>query len=80
MEEIMKSEMERLKSRLMQSFEYILNFDGFGHLEVDTKILKRGQKEVLIRSGREYRFVLDNSILSQKTGETEKAESSLSKS
>ncbi|MFA6814752.1 MAG: hypothetical protein WCS73_00460 [Lentisphaeria bacterium] len=76
----MKSEMERLKSRLMQSFEYILNFDGFGHLEVDTKILKRGQKEVLIRSGREYRFVLDNSILSQKTGETEKAESSLSKS
>lgn len=50
---------EQTRRRLLQAFDYILEFDGFGHLEVDTRILKRGQKEVLIRCGREYRFVLD---------------------
>ncbi len=52
-------EMERAKRQLLQSFDYLYEFGGFGHLEVDMKILKRGQKEVLIRCGREYRFVLD---------------------
>ncbi len=53
------SEIDRARRQLLQSFDYIYEFGGFGHLEVDMKILKRGQKEVLIRCGREYRFVLD---------------------
>ncbi len=53
------SELERAKRQLLQAFDYLYEFGGFGHLEVDMKILKRGQKEVLIRCGREYRFVLD---------------------
>ena len=52
-------EVERAKHRLLQAFDYIYEFGGFGRLEVDIKILKRGQREVLIRCGREYRFVLE---------------------
>jgi len=58
-EETAGSEVERAKHRLLQAFDYIYEFGGFGRLEVDIKILKRGQREVLIRCGREYRFVLE---------------------
>jgi hypothetical protein len=37
----------------------LLLHDGFGELRVDIKILKRGQKEVIIKSGKEYRYVVD---------------------
>lgn len=54
-----KSDIEQAKIQLLKSFDYIMNFSGFGHLEVDIRILKRGQKEILIRCGREHRLVLD---------------------
>jgi len=62
----MVSEIDRARRQLLQSFDYIYEFGGFGHLEVDMKILKRGQKEVLIRCGREYRFVLDTCDASER--------------
>ena len=52
-------EMARVKHQLLRSFDYLFAFDGAGHMEVDLKLLKRGQKEVIIRCGRSYRFVLD---------------------
>lgn len=36
---------EKAKARLLSSFDYLLNHNGSGHLEVNTKILKRGQKD-----------------------------------
>ena len=53
-------ETEKVKKRLLQTFDYLYEHEGFGHFEVDVRILKRGQKEVLIRCGREYRFVIDS--------------------
>ncbi len=53
------TELEKAKCRLLACFDYLYEHAGFGHLEVDIKILKRGQLEALIRCGREYRFVLD---------------------
>jgi hypothetical protein len=37
----------------------LLLHDGFGELRVDVKILKRGQKEVIIKAGKEFRYVVD---------------------
>lgn len=37
-----EDEEAKAKARLLNSFDYILNHNGSGHLEVNTKILKRG--------------------------------------
>ena len=50
---------EKAKEKLLNSFEYLLSHNGSGHLEVNTKILKRGQKEIVIQCSRSHRFVVD---------------------
>lgn len=50
---------EKAKTRLLNSFEYLLSHNGSGHLEVNTKILKRGQKEITIQCSRCHRYVVD---------------------
>ena len=50
---------EKARARLMSSFDYLLTHNGSGHLEVNTKILKRGQKEVTIQCSRCHRFIVD---------------------
>ncbi|MDR1478128.1 MAG: hypothetical protein LBJ00_04225 [Planctomycetaceae bacterium] len=45
--------------RLCTMYRDLLLHDGFGELRVDVKILKRGQKEVIVKSGKEYRYVVD---------------------
>lgn len=52
-------EVRHLRSTLMTVLDDLLLHDGFGHFEVDMRILKRGQKEVLISCGKEYRFVVN---------------------
>lgn len=49
----------RVKARLVELFDELLQHDGYGNLSVEMRILKRGQKEVLIRCGKEYRYVVD---------------------
>lgn len=51
--------MQRLKARLNALLDEYVMHDGWGHLEMDMRILTRHQKEVVIRAGREYRFVVD---------------------
>ena len=50
---------KKLKTRLNALLDEYLLHDGWGHLEMDMRILARHQKEVVIRAGREYRFVVD---------------------
>ena len=54
-----EGEEEKAKARLLNSFDYLLSHNGSGHLEVNTKILKRGQKEIIIQCSRCHRFVVD---------------------
>ncbi|QSH41207.1 hypothetical protein P0136_09240 [Lentisphaerota bacterium ZTH] len=51
--------LESVKNKITELFDELLLHDGFGNLEVDMRILKRGQKEILVRCGKEYRFVVD---------------------
>lgn len=53
------AELEKAKTRLLQAFDHIYTHEGFGQLEVEMRFLKKGQKEILIRCGREYRYVVD---------------------
>ncbi len=33
--------------------------DGYGDIRIEFKILRRGQKEVILHCGKQYRYVLD---------------------
>lgn len=37
----------------------MLAHDGYGEMKIETRILKRGQKEVIVHFGKQYRFVVD---------------------
>lgn len=45
--------------RFQSLFDGLLAHDGFGEMRLEVRILKRGQKEVLIHCGKQYRFVVD---------------------
>lgn len=45
--------------KLRQLFDELLRHDGYGRIEVDMRILRKGQKEVVLRCGKEYRYVVD---------------------
>ncbi|MBQ9502612.1 MAG: hypothetical protein IJU70_10690 [Lentisphaeria bacterium] len=50
---------QKARERLLNSFDYLLSHNGSGHMEVNTKILKRGQKEITIQCSRCHRFIVD---------------------
>lgn len=47
------------KKQLEMLFDDLLRHDGFGDLRVEVRLLKRGQKEVIIYCGKQYRYVVD---------------------
>lgn len=48
-----------VKSRIDTVLEELLAHDGFGSFEVEVRLLKRRQKEVILHYGRQFRFVVD---------------------
>lgn len=57
-----------LKTRLLGLLDEILVHDGYGSLRVDVRLLKRGQKEVILDCGKQYRFVIDVPVLAPAEG------------
>ena len=45
--------------KVHELYHVLLDHDGFGELRMDIRILKRGQKEVIVSCGKQYRFVVD---------------------
>ncbi|WP_374339939.1 hypothetical protein [Methyloversatilis sp.] len=50
---------EALKTRLTHLLDELIRHDGYGSLSVEVRLLKRGQKEVIIDCGKQYRYVID---------------------
>jgi uncharacterized membrane protein len=48
-----------LKKRLLELLDELIAHNGFGSIKVDVRLLKRGQKEVIVDCGKQYRFVVD---------------------
>ncbi|VFQ47079.1 hypothetical protein [Desulfoluna butyratoxydans] len=40
-------------------YEDLFLHDGHGRMELEMRFLKKGQKEILVRCGKDYRFVVD---------------------
>ena len=45
--------------KLYALYNDLLQHDGYGELKVRMRFLKKGQKEVVLQFGKEYRFVVD---------------------
>jgi hypothetical protein len=54
-----KQEAQRNLERL---FNDLLNHNGFAELRIEMRLLKRGQKEVIIYCGKQYRYVVDYAV------------------
>ena len=50
---------EMVLAKIHQLYDTLFQHEGFGEMRVEMRILKRGQKEVLIHCGKEYRYVVD---------------------
>lgn len=49
----------KILARFVHLYRELLIHDGYGEIGLEIKILKRGQKEVIIHCGKEYRYVVD---------------------
>lgn len=45
--------------QLIELYTDLYHHQGYGSMSVEIRFLKRGQKEVLIHCGKDYRFVVD---------------------
>ncbi len=50
---------DEVLQKMEELYNDLFDHDGFGTLSIEMKLLKRGQKEVIINCGKEFRFVLD---------------------
>jgi hypothetical protein len=51
-------EHDKVLQKMIAVYGELFQHDGYGTLRVEMRFLKKGQKEVLINCGKEYRFVL----------------------
>lgn len=49
-----------IKNKLYELYEELLGHDGYGDMHLEIRILRRGQKEVIIRCGKQYRYVVSS--------------------
>jgi len=53
---------EKVKKRIDALYNMLAEHDGYGEMRIDFKILKRGQKEIIVHCGKQYRYVVDGSM------------------
>lgn len=46
-------------AKLGELYREALAHDGFAELKVEMRILRRGQKEVILHCGKQYRYVVN---------------------
>ena len=50
---------EDVKKRMDALYNMLVEHDGYGEMRIDFRILKRGQKEIIIHCGKQYRYVVE---------------------
>jgi hypothetical protein len=51
---------EDVKKRIEALYNMLVEHEGYGEMQIDFKILKKGQKEVIIHCGKQYRYVVES--------------------
>jgi hypothetical protein len=52
---------EDVLEQFAKLYHEVFSHDGYGDIRLEMKILRRGQKEIIIHCGKQYRFVVDYS-------------------
>lgn len=47
-----------VRRRLCELYEDLFAHDGYGELRIEIRLLRRGQKEVILHCGKQHRFVV----------------------
>ena len=68
---------QRVKAKLCEIYDEMIAHDGFAGFTVEIRILRRGQKEVIVDCGKQYRFVVDVGSTAWETQRVETAATSL---
>lgn len=55
----LSKEHEKIFEKIGELYRDLFHHDGYGTLSVEMRFLKKGQKEVLVICGKEYRFVVN---------------------
>ena len=55
----MASSIKEVKAKILELYDEIFLHNGYGEMKIEIKILKKGQKEVIIHCGKQHRFVVD---------------------
>ncbi|MDR1229191.1 MAG: hypothetical protein LBK55_09300 [Azoarcus sp.] len=50
---------DQVLSKLEELYREAFAHDGYAEIRVELRILRRGQKEVILHCGKQYRFVVD---------------------
>lgn len=50
---------EKVHAKLLAIYDSLYRHNGFGEMTVEVRILKKQQKEVIIKCGKQFRFVVD---------------------
>jgi hypothetical protein len=50
---------DKVHAKLIAIYDSLFRHNGFGEMTVEVRILKKQQKEVIIKCGKQFRFVVD---------------------
>lgn len=50
---------DEILDRIYQLYHSIYEHDGYGEFKVEMRFLKKGQKEVIVHCGKQYRYIVD---------------------
>lgn len=46
-------------AKMEELYYTLFQHNGYGEMKIEIRILKRGQKEIIIHCGKQYRFIVD---------------------
>ncbi|TWI76715.1 hypothetical protein LZ24_00336 [Desulfobotulus alkaliphilus] len=59
MENHLSLEHSPIREKIMELYTDLFLHDGYGKISLEMRFLKRGQKEIIVSSGKDFRFVVD---------------------
>ena len=50
---------ERVLTKIQELYQSLYEHDGFSEMKIEMRFLKKGQKEIILHCGKQYRYVVD---------------------
>lgn len=56
---VLMGQHREIQKKLLELYSELFLHNGYGSLQVEMRFLKRGQKEIVVSCGKEFRYVVD---------------------